>query len=131
MNAIDEVNVSVARRSPEHGIARRVSGGGVRGQIARAEIRFDFNNASRKLLAPFAADNQLAQQLTRHGSWVAIEESPAQQLGLARHTGRDCTCAKRSFNRRNGLSSQRYEAAASTMVSANPTIDCATTMHRR
>ena len=75
MHAIDEVNISVSRRSPEHGIARRVSGGGVRSQIARAEIRFHFNNASRKLLASFAADNQLAQQFTRHGSWVAIEES--------------------------------------------------------
>ena len=91
MHAIDEVNISVSRRPPEHGIARRVSGSGVRSQIARAEIRFHFNNASRKLLAPFAADDQLAQQLTRNDSRVAIEESSAQQLGLAHHTGRDCT----------------------------------------
>ena len=91
MNAIDEVNISVSRRSPEHSVARRVSGSGVRSQIARAEIRFHFNDASRKLLASFAADNQLAQQFTRNNSRISIEESPAQQLGLAHHTGRDCT----------------------------------------
>src|SRR5690349_11308108 len=107
MNTVDKVNVSVSRRPPEHSIARRVSCCGMRGQIARAQVSFHFNDASRKPLASFAAHNQLAQQLASHHAWIAIKESPAQEFDVTRHTGRDCTCAKRSFNCRNGLSSQR------------------------
>ena len=107
MNAIDEVNISVTRRPEHHGVARRVPCSSVRSQIARAEISLNFNDSSRKPLASIAANNQLAQQFPRDETRIAIEEGAAQKLGIALHTGRDSTCAKRSFNRRNGLSSQR------------------------
>jgi len=107
MHAIDKVNISMAWRSEHHGIARRVACGSVRSQIARAKIGFNLDDAPRKLLAPLAAHDQLAQQFMRNRSWIAIKDSPAQEFSLVRHTGRDCTWAKRSFNRRNGLSSQR------------------------
>ncbi len=50
VDAIDKVNIGVTRRSKQHGVARGLSCGSVRSQIARAEIRFHFNDASRKLL---------------------------------------------------------------------------------
>ena len=91
MNTIDEINIGMSSRTKDHRIASCVSCSSVRSQIARAEIRFYFNDAARKLLTSITADNEFAQQFTRNETRIAIKEGAAQQLGIADHTGRDWT----------------------------------------
>ena len=59
MIPIDEVNVSVAGRAEQHGVARGLSGEGVRCWIVRAEIGFVLDHTSGEQRGPFARDRSL------------------------------------------------------------------------
>ncbi len=80
MNAINEVNIRVARRSEQHRVALGMTRGGVSGQIVRAKIRFHFNNTPSNPFALLTADNELTQQLTRDDARITIEERAAKEL---------------------------------------------------
>src|SRR5690348_17029365 len=79
MDAINEIDVRVARRTEENAIARSASGGGVRGGIIRAEVGFHFDNAAGQDLAPRLPHDDLAQQLARNLPRIAVEKLSRQQ----------------------------------------------------
>ena len=60
MTSVDEINIGVAGRTEENGVAGGAAGGGVRGGIGFSQIRFNFNDTSGKKLAAAAADQDRA-----------------------------------------------------------------------
>ena len=83
MNAIDEVNIAVARRPRKHGVARGCPQR-LRGQIAGAEIGFNFNNAPGKLLAALFRTISWPSSSRETTAWIAIKNARAQKLEICR-----------------------------------------------
>ncbi len=74
MHAVDEINVSMAGRSPEDVIACGAAGSGVRGSIVSAQIGFHLHDPSGDELAAFFANDELSQKVRRDDARIAIEE---------------------------------------------------------
>ncbi len=74
MIAVDEINVSMARGPEEHGVARSASRVGMGGRIAGPEVGLVLNDSTGEQLAPFASNQQLAQQVAGDDNRIAIVE---------------------------------------------------------
>lgn len=77
--AVDEVNVSDARRTEEDGVAESASGSGVGGEIVSAEVGFDLDDACGEALAAFATDEDFAEKFGAHDTGIAVEEGTRQR----------------------------------------------------
>ncbi len=76
MIAVDEIHVSVPGRSEDHGISGRFAGGSMGGRILRAEIGFEFHDASGANPAAFLANQNFAKKVVGDPTGIAIKESP-------------------------------------------------------
>ena len=74
MHAVDEVNISMAGRSPEDIISCGATGSGVRGSIVGAQIGFHLHDPSGDELATFFANDQLSKQVRGDDARIAIKE---------------------------------------------------------
>ena len=72
---VNEVDICVAWRAEEHGIAQSASGSGMRRGIFLPEIGFDFNNASRQLCLRQLVNQDLPEQLPRNTPRIAREKA--------------------------------------------------------
>ena len=88
VHAVDEIDVGVSGRTEEHGVTRRASDVSVRRRIDGAEIGFVLDDAAGKKFAALAADEELAEKVSRATViGVAIEEIAGQP--------RSCLCRSR------------------------------------
>lgn len=78
MISVDEVHVSVSRRPPQDRVARCFSGCGMGSRVICAEVCLGFHYAPGEVL--FAPNENLAQQIARDLSRIAIEEVPWNRL---------------------------------------------------
>jgi hypothetical protein len=78
VHAVDEIDIGMAGRA-EHGLGpRREPLGGVRGQIVRAQVGLDFDDAAAALDAVVYMHQVLAQQRPRHGQCLGGIEGARQ-----------------------------------------------------
>lgn len=86
--AVDEIDVSVARRSEEHAIAVGGTGGGVSRGVIGSKVGFGFNDATGKndatgsKMAMFAADQKFSKKVAGHGAGIAEVEGAWHRLEL-------------------------------------------------
>jgi len=86
VHSIDEINVSMPRRSEEHlvpwrGAAIRVRRG-IGGSLVRSQVGFDFDDASGYPSGSGAASEHFAEQPTGYALWRRFKEGALQQLSL-------------------------------------------------
>ena len=81
--AVDEVNVGVAGRAEEHGIAGGIAGGGVGSGIVLSEVSFDFDDAGGEAERAFA-DEDFAEKLAGYAARVAGEEGAGERVNVGR-----------------------------------------------
>ena len=84
VSSVDEVDIGVAGRAEENGVAEGASGGGVGGGVVFAEVGFDFDDAGGAAAAAraFIANQNLAQEFTSYAAGIAREESPIERADL-------------------------------------------------
>jgi hypothetical protein len=78
--SIDEIDISVAGRAEENGIAHGLTDRGVGGKVILAEISFDFDDAGREGLWA-GADQDLAKQIARDTAWRPSEKRSRKWTG--------------------------------------------------
>jgi hypothetical protein len=71
MVAVDEIDVGVAGRSKQDGVARGHAAIGVRAGVKGSEVGFDFYDASGEEGSAVAAYKQLAEELAGDLAWIA------------------------------------------------------------
>lgn len=72
--SIDEVDINVAGRSEEDGIAEGASGGRVGGGIVDTEIGFGLDDASSEDVLAVSANENLTEKFAGYDSGIAIIE---------------------------------------------------------
>ena len=80
MIPVDKVDVGMAWRPKQHGIASSFSDGCVRGGIVSAEVSFNFDNAGCHFFLAHPPDENFSQQPRPNYSWVAIVEGAGKNL---------------------------------------------------
>jgi len=86
VGAVNEVNVGMAGRAEQDGIARSLTGGGVGGGIIFAEIGFDFDDAGGQagaapscfFLSCYFSNQHLAEKFAGYATGIAVEEFAIQ-----------------------------------------------------
>lgn len=122
MIAVDEVHIGMPGRAEQHRIARGFSDGSMCGRIIGAEVSFDFNDASGKEFAAFAADENFAQQIGSNKARIAVVKRTGKDFDSGRgHLELEILfgfAARLRFAREKvadaypGLKSMHYERAA-------------------
>ena len=79
MIAVDEVHVSMAGRTKQDEVSRRLARDRMGGCVSFAEIRLGFDHAPRQNSTIRFADQQLSQHRARDIPGIAIEEVRRQQ----------------------------------------------------
>jgi len=74
MIAVNEIHVCVSWWPKKNSIACRLAGERVGSSIFRAKISFDLDNTSGHPLAPFAPDENFAQQVWPYQPWIPVIE---------------------------------------------------------
>jgi len=77
--SVDEIDVSMAGRAEEDGVAGGESAVGVRAGIGESEIGFGFNDASGKEDAFIAADEKFAEEFASDKAGIAGEEGARER----------------------------------------------------
>lgn len=75
MVAVNEINIRVSWRAKQNGVARGLSGRGMRGGIVGSQIGFDFNNSRDQTLSPLPPDQKFPQQIRPDDARIAIVKS--------------------------------------------------------
>src|SRR5262249_11038735 len=77
---IDEVDVGMTRRSPEHFIASRATCEGMGGRIAIAEIGLHLNDPAHNLLLANFANQEFSKQIARNPPRITVIEGSRQDV---------------------------------------------------
>ena len=95
--AVDEVDISVAGRAEEDGVAQGWSGGGVGGGVFNAEVGFDFDDAAGEIGFGSLADEDFSEQVAGYAARGADVEGTGERDGGG-HSG-NLTWKVRSYGR--------------------------------
>ena len=80
MIPVDEVDVSIAGRAEQHGIAQGATGGRVSGGIFGAKVRFHLDDASCEFRGRAVSDQDFAQELPGYAAGFAGEEGASERM---------------------------------------------------
>ena len=83
MIPVDEVDVGMAGRAEQHGIAQGATGGRVSGGIVGAKVRFHLNDASCEFRGAPVSDQDLAKELAGYAAGVAGEEGASEGMNFS------------------------------------------------
>ena len=71
---VDKINVGIAGRSEQNGVAGCVAGGGVGGGIVLSEVGLDLDDAGHPTQLPVVTDQNLSEQFAGHAPRIASKE---------------------------------------------------------